>query len=598
MEAAFGIRVEAGDQPWPGLAVTVAARRRLPPAAAMAAAASNLLLLLAASEAVAAAAAAPPAVLTPRGLKVDSTLRPLAIDRPDPTFSWAVVAAAGQRAVLTTGYTLTVTELGSNGSAAAAGGARSWTRTEQSNRTTFVDLPAGTQLRSDTNYSWSVAIQPGGARATSSFSTGLLSPADWKPSIWVTAPEEGWPGYGNNPVQWPVGAQATQLRKAFRLPPGTVSRARLFVALPGYGQVLVNGRAVDGEAGTRSWSQYDVRVLYHTYDVAAALNGRGEENVLGLHVGRGWYGGPSGGPKKKNQWLKWSFGPPAARAVLRATVCSPPGNASSSSGGGGSSCVPFSIGTDVSWDQSPGPVVMDDEYKGETFDRRLETPGWAAPGFVPQPSQHWTKALAGDNSSTFLLKNSKLSSAAFPSIEVMHRLTASRMWQPRPGVFTYDFNQNIAGWCRLKIQGPAGLAVQLRHSELLRHPGFSDEPGPIDGTIGVRTCTSCANATDIYILRGDEDGETFEPVFSQHGFRYVEITFLGTGSLIAPTLDMLEAVRKTPFWEPLLHQNDQFTKTGSGRTKETSLRGKGVLRRWQSAVRLRRRERLLSATPS
>ncbi len=75
--------------------------------------------------------------------------------------------------------------------------------------------------------------------------------------------------------------------------------------------------------------------------------------MLGLHVERGWYGGPSGGPKKKNQWLKWSFGPPAVRAVLRATVCP----------GGGGACTDVKVGTDVSWDQSPGPVVMDDECK-------------------------------------------------------------------------------------------------------------------------------------------------------------------------------------------------------------------------------------------
>ncbi len=53
----------------------------------------------------------------------------------------------------------------------------------------------------------------------------------------------------------------------------------------------------------------------------------------------------------------------------------------------------------------------------------------------------------------------------------------------------------MAGWCRLKIRGPSGLAVQLRHAEVLRHPGLSDEPGPLDGTIGLRTCDSCANAT-------------------------------------------------------------------------------------------------------
>lgn len=146
----------------------------------------------------------------------------------------------------------------------------------------------------------------------------------------------------------------------------------------------MNGERVDGEAGTRSWSQYDVRVLYHTYDVAARLRS-GAENVIGLHVGRGWYGGPSGGVPSKTQWLMWSFGPPAVRAVLRATICAPSGGA----------CSSVAIGTNVSWDQAPGPVVMDDEYKGETFDRRLETPGWAAPGFVMRPAQKWVKVLSG-----------------------------------------------------------------------------------------------------------------------------------------------------------------------------------------------------------
>ena len=41
--------------------------------------------------------------------------------------------------------------------------------------------------------------------------------------------------------------------------------------MPGYGQVSLNGQDVDGAAGTRSWSQYDKRTLYHTYDVAQHL---------------------------------------------------------------------------------------------------------------------------------------------------------------------------------------------------------------------------------------------------------------------------------------------------------------------------------------
>ena len=76
---------------------------------------------------------------------------------------------------------------------------------------------------------------------------------------------------------------------------------------------------------------------------------------------------------------------------------------------------------------------------------------------------------------------------------------------------------------------------------------------------------------DIFILNGDEDGEEFEPIFSQHGFRYVEMTFSGPGSLIAPTLDMLEAVAirssvaqtgAVGFDEPLMNQIQSNTLWG------------------------------------
>eukprot|EP01045_Picozoa_sp_COSAG04_P048159 COSAG04_NODE_18330_length_445_cov_0.901734_1_plen_83_part_10 len=68
------------------------------------------------------------ATLHPTALRVDYAQRPLAIDRPDPTFSWAVVAPEGQRGARTTGFTLTVTELRSGG------GGRSWTRTASTNQ--------------------------------------------------------------------------------------------------------------------------------------------------------------------------------------------------------------------------------------------------------------------------------------------------------------------------------------------------------------------------------------------------------------------------------------------------------------------------------
>ena len=53
------------------------------------------------------------------------------------------------------------------------------------------------------------------------------------------------------------------MRKVFTLPEGVVTRGRIFLALPGYGEVSVNGRRVDDpDTGSRMLSQYDVRMLY------------------------------------------------------------------------------------------------------------------------------------------------------------------------------------------------------------------------------------------------------------------------------------------------------------------------------------------------
>lgn len=46
-----------------------------------------------------------------------------------------------------------------------------------------------------------------------------------------------------------------------------------------------------------------------------------------------------------------------------------------------------------------------------------------------------------------------------------------------------------------------------------------------------------AESTDVYICRGDPDGETYRPRFTFHGFRYVELN----GVTCAPALQEVKA---------------------------------------------------------
>jgi alpha-L-rhamnosidase len=119
-----------------------------------------------------------------------------------------------------------------------------------------------------------------------------------------------------------------------------------------------------------------------------------------------------------------------------------------------------------------------------------------------------------------------VSQATLPPIKTIKNIQPASLSNPKPGVYVYDFGQNFAGWVRLKVRGPRGTEVKLRHAELLDS----------DGMINPKTLDQ-AGATDIYTLKG-EGVEIYEPRFTYHGFRYTEVTgFPGT-----PNLDSIEGV--------------------------------------------------------
>ena len=116
------------------------------------------------------------------------------------------------------------------------------------------------------------------------------------------------------------------------------------------------------------------------------------------------------------------------------------------------------------------------------------------------------------------------SQATFPFIKVDKILPPKELTSPTPGTYIYDFGQNFSGWARLKVSGPGSTQVKLRFSELLNEDG-SLNTNPNQG----------AGATDIYILKGQGE-ENYEPRFTYHGFRYVEVR----GFPGIPSLETLE----------------------------------------------------------
>jgi alpha-L-rhamnosidase len=309
--------------------------------------------------------------------------------------------------------------------------------------------------------------------------------------------------------QWIGGAN--QLRTEFQLAEA-VARARVYICGLGYYELRVNGAKVGSNVLDPGWTTYDKRVLYTTYDVTPLLQ-RGA-NAVGIMLGEGWY---------------------KARALLLQM------NIELVNG------KRLSVTSSPAWKGKDGPITSDSVWDGEIYDASRETRGWDRPGFN---DSNWAAAQ--------LVKSpgGVLSAQMMLPIRVADTITPVGLTNPQPGVYVYDLGQNFSGWAQLRVKGPRGAAVKLRFSELLYD----------DGMINRETIRG-AKARDTYILRGEGDLEVYEPRFTYHGFRYVEVTgFPGT-----PGLDSLrgrvvrsdvESVGSFAASKPLLNQIQRLIRWG------------------------------------
>ncbi|MBW8792430.1 MAG: family 78 glycoside hydrolase catalytic domain [Streptomyces sp.] len=338
----------------------------------------------------------------------------------------------------------------------------------------------------------------------------VFTDAAWKATD--TEPADGWrePGFDDGgwpaarvAAAWgggpwgrvvPVSYAVTQLRHEFRLPRKKVTRARLYATALGLYEAHLNGSRVGDDQLAPGWTDYRTRVQYQTYDVTALL--RPGANAIGAYLAPGWYAGNVGmfGPGQYGQH-------PALRAQLEVEY------ADGTSG---------RVTSSADWRAATGPIVAADLLNGETYDARRETSGWTSPGF---DDANWPGARGeGDIGPALIVAQ------VDGPVRVERELTPQGVTQPKPGVYVFDLGQNMVGSVRLRVSGDAGTTVRLRHAEVLNP----------DGTVYAANLRSAA-ATDTYTLKGGGE-EVYEPRFTFHGFRYVEVTgFPGTPTAEAVT---------------------------------------------------------------
>jgi len=232
---------------------------------------------------------------------------------------------------------------------------------------------------------------------------------------------------------------------------------------------------------------YDVRSFYVVHDITARLQ-KGT-NTIGAMLGNGFFGQNLA---FNDGALAW--GPP--RMIARCVIEYADGTTES-------------VVTDSSWKMSTGPVLFDNVYGGETYDARLEIPNWCSPGY---DDASWTQAR--------LMKNPtrRLQSQMIQPIETRQTMATKHVIATSQGKWIIDLGQNFAGVVRIKVHEPAGTKLTFRFAEILAPGGTEIDPS----TTGV-----FANGfvqTAIYVCPGGP--AEWEPQFTYHGFRYVEVTGL------------------------------------------------------------------------
>jgi alpha-L-rhamnosidase len=268
------------------------------------------------------------------------------------------------------------------------------------------------------------------------------------------------------------------LRREFDLPAG-FGNARLYVTALGVHDTQINGRPVSDELLEPGWTSYRHRLLYATYDITRLLVEG--PNTISAAVGDGWYRGKLTGNELRNVYGD------AGGLMAQLEVELSDGSR-------------FTIGTDRKWRASTGSLMSADLYDGVDADLRREPNGWRMNGF---DDGSWDEAAE-------LPMPARLEQRAMPPVRAVATLSPN-LTRERGGLVRVDAGQNVAGRLRVKVNGPSGGRVTMRHAEVL----------DAEGRLATRLLRK-ARATDSYILAAATP-IVLEPPFTFHGFRYAEI---------------------------------------------------------------------------
>jgi alpha-L-rhamnosidase len=403
-------------------------------------------------------------------LRTEYKTNPLGLDARKPRLSWQLQSTT--RSTMQSAYQIRVAR---NERDLRSGTGLVWDSGRVTSDESIHRVYDGPPLKSGERYFWQVRIWDSSGKSSdwsdpSSWEMGLLDASDWKAS-WIE------PDLKEDPKK---SEPAAMLRRVFKVN-GPIARARAYVTSHGLYEMHLNGRRVGDELFTPGWTSYKKRLQYQTYDVTDLI--RNGDNAVGVLLGDGWYRGVIGFVNRRN------FYGEKRGLLLQMRIMFKDGRDEL-------------VLSDASWKAATGPILMSEIYHGETYDARLEKPGWTASGFE---TSQWSDVRIAEH------RKDNLIAPQGPPVRKVQELKPVKILKTPAGETVVDMGQNLVGWIRLKASGPAGTTITLRHAEVLDKLGnFYVEN------------LRAAKQTVKYTMKGGAQ-EVFEPHFTFQGFRYVAV---------------------------------------------------------------------------
>lgn len=301
-------------------------------------------------------------------------------------------------------------------------------------------------------------------------------------------------------------------------------RATFYGSALGIYDAYLNGQRIGDDELKPGWTDYNDTLLYNTYDITEYVK---ENNSIAVMVGTGWWCG-------RNAFGTYEYHQPAF--IGRIDLEYEDGSTQS-------------IVTADDWKYTKNTAVrFADLFNGEIYDFSKVTTQEISEGMQVSPADEKPVHISTDFSgefksfygynvkcveelscnpqSAYAYKEIKNNSTDFGEIIVNENYTAQDMFPleiKKGETLIVDLGQNMTGVPYVEYGALPGTQIEIQFAEMLNDSG--EEERGNDGPKGSLYRANYRSATtNVTILSGKDERETYAPTFFYTGFRYLSLT--------------------------------------------------------------------------